>query len=92
MRNATDPDGDVLTYEFIVRDAAQNVVAAVTDVASGLIETSVLTPAALAENGAFKWQARARDAQLEGPWSAPSSFRVNRVQDPPTAPIPVIPG
>jgi hypothetical protein len=51
----------------------------------------VVTPVALAENGAFTWQARARDAQLAGPWSAPSSFRVNRVQDPPTAPIPFAP-
>jgi len=91
LRNATDPDGDVLTYDFIVRDASQTVVAAVADVASGLMDTSMLTPVALAENGAFTWQARARDAELAGPWSAPSSFRVNRVQDPPTAPLPVSP-
>ena len=91
LRNAADPDGDALTYEIAVRDAAGAVVAAATGIASGVDETAWTVTTALAENQAFTWSARASDAEIQGPWSAPAAFRVDAVVEPPTAPVPLLP-
>ena len=91
LRNAADPDGDALTYEIAVRDAAGAVVAAATGIASGADATAWTVTTALAENQAFTWSARASDAELQGPWSAPAAFRVDAVVEPPTAPVPLLP-
>ena len=91
LRNATDPDGDALSYEFEVRDEAGTVVAAGADVAEGSGETAWTATASLGENRAFTWSARAGDGELQGPWSAPAAFRVDAVAEPPTAPVPLLP-
>jgi hypothetical protein len=91
LRNAADPDGDALTYEIEVRDAAGEVVAAATGIPSGVDETAWTVTTALAENQAFTWSARASDGELRGPWSAPAAFRVDAVVEPPTAPVPLLP-
>src|SRR5262249_52729912 len=91
LRNASDPDGDVLSYAFEVRDAADAVVAEVAGVESGALETTWPVPSPLAENGRFTWRARAHDGQVAGDWSAPARFRVNAVRQAPTAPVPVAP-
>jgi subtilase family serine protease/flagellar hook assembly protein FlgD/WD40 repeat protein len=85
VRNASDADGDVLTYEFEVRNAA-GVVAAVVGVPQTTLETSWSTTPALAEDQAYTWRARANDGHITGPWSTSSAFRVNAQPDPPTAP------
>ncbi len=90
-RNAADPDGDVLTYEIEVRDAAGAVVASATGIPSGVDETAWTVATALAENQAFTWSARASDGELQGPWSAPAAFRVDAVVEPPSAPVPLLP-
>ena len=84
--NAADLDRDALTYEFRVLDASGAIAAQTTGVLEGALETAWTLPGALAENGIFTWQARANDGEAAGPWSAPFSFRVNAIDEPPTAP------
>lgn len=84
---ASDVDGDALSYQVQVLDAAQTVVAAV----DGATVTTVTVPVALAENGAFAWQVRAFDGQDYSAWSAPAEFQVNAVPEAPTAPALVAP-
>ena len=90
VRNATDTEGDVLRYDFVVRDE-NGAVASVESVTAGELETAWTVDTSLAENGHFVWSARARDAEAAGPWSAESRFRVNAVDEPPTAPTLVSP-
>lgn len=85
VRNAVDPDGDPLVYDFEVRAAGGSLVAAAT-VSEGADETAWVAAPALAENGTYTWTARARDAQAASGWTSPWTFRVNAVPDPPTAP------
>jgi hypothetical protein len=91
LRNATDADGDSLVYDFLVVDAAGSTVASVESVPETPVETSWTVAVALAENGIFRWSARARDAESASEWTAPASFRVNAVAEPPTAPTLVSP-
>jgi CARDB/FlgD Ig-like domain/WD40-like Beta Propeller Repeat len=91
LRNAIDPDGDPLTYEIEVRDAAGDVVAAAIRIPAGMDETSWTVAPALAEDESFTWTARASDGHLDGPWSEPAAFRVDAVVEPPTAPVPLQP-
>jgi subtilase family serine protease/flagellar hook assembly protein FlgD/WD40 repeat protein len=86
VRNATDADGDALTYAFEVRDALDAVVVSIAGVPETVAETAWPVAIALTENATFTWRARAFDGQVFGPWSTPSSFRVNAQPDPPTAP------
>lgn len=86
VRNATDADGDTLTYAFEVRDASNAVVVSIAGVPETVAETAWPVAIALAENATFTWRARASDGQVFGPWSAAASFRVNAQPDPPTAP------
>ncbi len=91
VQNASDPDHDALTYDFRVTDAADQEVASVSGVREGAVETAWTVPNLLAENGSFSWSARARDAELDGPWTVPWRFRVNSVEEPPRAPSLVAP-
>src|SRR5207245_1743944 len=50
LRNTTDADGDALSYEFEVKDAAGQVVASMAGVPSGVDETMWNVTAALAED------------------------------------------
>lgn len=89
VRNATDADGDTLTYEFeIDRSAAFN-----SAVRSGRIDqnpsgqTSRTPTTALTENQTYYWRARAFDGTAAGDWSS-ASFFVNASNDAPSAPVP----
>lgn len=85
--NAADPNDDKLTYEFeLYADSGLT-----NPVASGAVpetagSTAWVVPTALTENRTYYWRARAYDGRLYGSWMTPSSFRVNTVDDPPTAP------
>jgi hypothetical protein len=90
-RNATDPERDPLSYEVEVHDGAGRVVAAAASLAEGALETSWAVPTPLDENATFLWRVRARDASANGPWTAPATFHVNALREPPTAPRPILP-
>jgi hypothetical protein len=91
LRNTTDPEDDPLAYELEVRDASGAVVVRSPLVPAGVSETSWTVPDALAEDADFAWTARASDGDLFGPWSGSESFRVDAIQEPPTAPLPLLP-
>ena len=91
LRNTTDLDRDVLTYEFEVTAADGTVVASTAGVAEGAGETSWTVPVPLTEDASFTWRARANDGEASGGWTTPASFRVNAVPAPPTAPTLVSP-
>ncbi len=55
-------------------------------IAQGDNTTSWQVPVELQENAVYYWRARAYDGLLYGDWMTPASFRVNLVNDPPTAP------
>ena len=86
VRNAVDPDRDLLTYEFVVTDETGAAAASTSGVPEGDVDTDWTVPVELSEDRVFEWASRASDGEAEGPWSAPASFRVNAVPDPPTAP------
>lgn len=87
VSNAADPNDDKLSYEFeVYSDSALTQL-----VSSGVIpETTGVTawtvPAPLTENQTYFWRTRAYDGKLYSQWMTPVSFRVNTVNDPPTAP------
>lgn len=88
---ASDPEGDPLTYGLEVADAGGQVVAQSSGIVPGVGQVSWTVTPALQEDQAYTWRARAHDPQLAGPWSAPASFRVNAVTPPPGAPALVSP-
>jgi subtilase family serine protease len=91
VQNALDADLDLLTYEFEVSLAGGGLVASVAGVPQGVAESQWTVAAPLAENGTFTWRARAYDGTVVGPWTAQVPFRVNAVDEPPTAPTLVSP-
>ena len=90
-RNALDPEGDALKYDFEVRDARDVVVAASPDIPEGPDETTWLVAPPLVEDQGYTWRVRAFDGALAGGWSAAVPFRVNAQPDPPTAPMLIAP-
>jgi hypothetical protein len=91
---AGDPDGDPVSYGFeLYSDSELTVpVASRTEIAPDTGGRVVWTPPiVLVENGAYWWRARAFDGQIHGPWTSVASFRVNVVNDAPSAPVPVEP-
>ncbi len=92
--NATDPQGEPLTYSYAVyEDAGLTVLVTehvgVNEDASG--ETSWEVDVPLAENTMYWWQARAADPWTDGPGSAIESFFVNVVEEAPPVPTPFYP-
>lgn len=88
VSNAADPNDDKLSYEFEVyadSNLTQLVTSAIIPETTGA--TAWTVPVPLTENQTCFWRTRAYDGKLYGPWMAPASFRVNTVNDPPTAPI-----
>ncbi|NOZ68619.1 MAG: hypothetical protein GXP46_05120 [Deferribacteres bacterium] len=88
VHNSTDPDGDVLTYEFqIYADAEMTALVSET---TGVEETDRITswtvPVTLTENAVYYWRARAYDGELHSGWMPPASFMVNTANDAPGAP------
>jgi hypothetical protein len=78
VSNATDPDGDTLTYGFrVYADALlTNVVRAIDAVPSGVLTTEWAVSPPLPD-GTFYWRAFASDAELRGPFMNEASFGVS---------------
>ncbi len=95
VTNATDPDGDPLTYRFeLDTSPAFDSPALQTsgDVAEGAGGTTSWAVTGLSDNTGYHWRAKAVDENgAESPWVV-ASFFVNTVNDPPVAPVPVSPG
>ena len=89
VSNASDPNDDKLTYEFeVYSDSGMTELITSSGTSSqGSGVTSWQVPVTLTENATYYWCARAYDNWLYGPWMSPASFRVNTVNDPPTAPV-----
>jgi subtilase family serine protease len=88
VSNASDPNDDKLFYEFeLYTDSGlTQLVASSGAVSEAAGSTSYRVPAGLQENATYFWRSRASDGKLYGAWMTPASFRVNTVNDPPTAP------
>jgi len=87
--NATDPQGDVLTYTYeVYSDAALTTLVASTSTApEGTSQTEWELDIALAENTEYWWRAAASDAHVTGPWTTEESFFVNATEEAPTVPV-----
>ncbi len=88
--NASDPQGDTLSYAYEVwaDEAMTQAVDSDNGIAEGTGgETDWMPTTVLTENGSYWWRAQASDAYTEGPWSELASFWVNAVNDPPTVPV-----
>ena len=83
--NAIDADGDLLSYNVRVLDAAGTEVAGF-GVAGGAGPTSANVVQPLVENASYSWQVQADDGQATSAWSAPNPIYVNAVQEAPAAP------
>ena len=93
VNNASDPNGDSLSYVFELygdNDLTTRIVPPGV-VPEGTGTTAWTVPADLTENAVYYWRAQAYDGKLYGPWTNTASFRVNAVEDPPSAPIPTSP-
>ncbi len=85
VANATDADGDALTYRFELCDSpafAGPGLQVVTGVAPGATHTS-WTPAALVENTTYWWRVRAFDGAAAGDWTT-ATFSVDATNEAPT--------
>ena len=80
--NATDPDGDPLTYGFRIYTDADltDLVATVDGIAEGAAETSWTVDSAL-DLGTYYWCAYAADPQERGLYMVPASFTVVTTED-----------
>jgi len=88
VENAFDPDNDPLTYTF--RLGTDPELRRVLHERDGIAETDQRTAwrvrPALQEGHLYYWQARASDGVFDSEWSAPVSFTVNAVPEPPRVP------
>ncbi len=87
--NASDVDGDALTYSFeLYEDAALSILlASAREVQEGEETTAWQPGVPLLENHAYWWRARAYDGKAYGPWSEVADFRINVHNEPPSAPV-----
>ncbi len=88
--NASDPGGDVLSYNVqVYSDSALTALAAsatgVAEDASG--QTTWKVDVALTENTEYWWRAQASDAWVDGAWTLAESFVVNAANEEPGAPV-----
>ena len=81
---AFDADGDVLTYNTLIVDAAGVVVSAKSRIAT---TNHLVADGLLVENNKYGWQVQAADAELISSYSAVENFWVNAVEEAPTAPV-----
>lgn len=86
--NATDPDGDTLTYRILVDNNSDfsSPEVNVSGIAEGT-DTTSYTPSVALADGTYWWQVRANDGTVDGPWSATWSFILDTT---PPQPAPVI--
>ncbi len=90
VNNATDEDGDALTYQVVVSQN-ESVVYQVDVPAEAGETTSVVVSADLVENAAYSWTAEASDGELTSGASAAANFVVNAVEEAPSVPELVAP-
>ncbi|MBK7090630.1 MAG: hypothetical protein IPH59_02735 [bacterium] len=87
--NATDSNGDALTYQFYLYNGAATVLLAQSPMTTqGLNSTLWTTSITLAPKTAYSWRARAYDGQSWSPYSTTRNFRTNRI---PYSPVPSAP-
>jgi large repetitive protein len=86
--NGTDPESDPLTYTFeLYADAGlTTLVASASNIPQAPTITSWPVPVTLMDNTHYYWRAKASDPYETGPWMPPTTFFVNLVNEPPTAP------
>jgi large repetitive protein len=89
VNNASDPNDDKITYQFeLYSDSGLTKFEATSgQLPEGTNITTWTVPFTLTENQTYYWRARAFDGWLYGPWTSTASFRVNTVNEPPTAPV-----
>lgn len=80
---AFDADGDTLSYNVRIVDAAGAVVSTNSSVATNLLVAGGL----LLENNQYGWQVQAADAQLTSAYSTIKNFWINAVEEAPTPPV-----
>jgi hypothetical protein len=92
--NASDPEGDALTYRFEISNdptfPADRTTVSDEIPEGGQGETAFSVPGALADNSIYFWRVRARDERAAG-GSCTSRFRVDLVNEPPSVPTPINP-
>ncbi len=94
IRNASDPEGDPLTYTFeVFGDAGLTTLVASTSglaegaiFADGVYHTEWTVNVALSQNTEYWWRARGNDGGANGANSAVASFFVNSANDAPGMP------
>lgn len=84
IRNSTDPDGDLLTYEFELYSDAEmtDLVVSEAEVEEGVETTSWPLSMPLGDNSRYFWRVRAYDGTLFSLWTY-GVFFVNTENDPP---------
>jgi hypothetical protein len=91
--NATDPDGDTLSYSFEL-DTVSSFDSADLQVSSDITEgtdTTELTLSELAEDTTYYWRVKANDGLVDSEWTH-ASFFVNTANEAPSAPTISNPG
>jgi len=92
---ATDPDGDVISYDFeVVEEGQLDAYASVSGVPQAPTQISWTVQPSLRENTFYYWQSRASDGMGVSSWTPARDFFVNAVNDTPSIPpeILILPG
>lgn len=85
--NATDSDGDAITYQVTVRQGGTTVYQTSVAAAAGASTTLAVPAGNLLENTVYSWTVQATDSQgASSAASAAGTFLVNAVDDPPATP------
>jgi hypothetical protein len=90
VNNATDPNGDPLTYQFELYNVSfSTLISQSPMVTQGSGSTTTWqVPVTLSQKTVYTWRARAYDSQAWSNWMTLASFRTNR---PPWTPAPLTP-
>ena len=90
FQNATDPDGDTLSYNVRLLKG-QQLVTEYFNLPEGQETSSAQVDVALEENARHFWSVQAFDGEDVSGWTQLQSFFVNAVQQPPGVPVLVAP-
>ncbi len=82
--NATDADGDALTYKVVISQSNEVVYQAEVAAMAGV--TTHVVAEELVENAAYTWTVQATDGKASSAVSAAANFVVNAVEEAPTVP------